>query len=511
MFHDVLSPPAAALSRRNALLISCAIAALVIAVLGSIFWVGYQGADDSAYIDGALDWYRHFPFVGGSHWDLRYPVILAIDAGFWLFGIREFSVGVVMLAYLFGLVAISIWMLQRWFGLAESLVFIVLFCAMPGIIVVATYANADVTEVFFVAFSLACYCTAFESRHRRWLLICAGFAAGLGFATRETTIGLIAAYGLLFLVRPGIKRSEYVLIGLGFAAVIFLEMAYFQFEVGNPFWRFTLDVHHDSVDRSTVLGPGQVLDNQGNLGGWMSAILIFLVSQKYALIFYAMLGAIPLFLRRAWNQVQLAFLFAAGALFIGWAGHVLLNVWLLYLVPRYFVATAWVAALFAAIGLVQLWNGRPRLAGFIAILMLIADALCLYVENTEPIQASRAAINVTLQRHEPVYTDALTRYRGRFLAQTLGVGDQIMVGNPKPGSLYVLSRENRTQCRLRNCDADRANLNEIGHWKEIERIVPQPRVIGKLLDSLKLTQLIPGDIRRKLVEPNPGVVVYRVE
>ncbi|MGH6680346.1 MAG: hypothetical protein ACREDL_15795, partial [Bradyrhizobium sp.] len=119
------------------------IGALVIAVLGTVFWVGYQGSDDGSYVDAALAWYRHFPQVGHSHWALRYPIVFALDLGFRIFGISELAVGLSMLAYLFALAAVSIWMLQRWFGLAESLIFVVVFCAMPGVIVISTYANED--------------------------------------------------------------------------------------------------------------------------------------------------------------------------------------------------------------------------------------------------------------------------------------------------------------------------------------------------------------------------------
>jgi len=268
------------LSRRIAFIVAVLVASGVILTLGTVFWDGYHGTDDGSYVDGALAWYRHFPYVGNSHWDLRYPVVLALDAGFWILGIRELAIGASMLAYLLGLVTVSIWLLQRWFGLVEALIFTVIFCALPGIIVVSTYANADIPELFYVAVSLACYCVASESDHPRYLLVCAGLAAGLAFATRETTLGLIVAYGLLFLFRPGMKRPEYFLIGLGFAVIILLEMAYFEIEVGNPLWRFTLDVHHDIVDRSTALAPGQVIDREGNLGGPPGAVSDFLRDAK---------------------------------------------------------------------------------------------------------------------------------------------------------------------------------------------------------------------------------------
>lgn len=499
------------LTKRCGLIIGLIFAAAVIILLATVFWVGYQGSDDGSYIDGALAWYYNFPHIGHSHWDLRYPVLFAIDAGFLIFGINEFAVGVSMLMYLFGLVAVSVWLLQRWFSVVESLIFIVIFCAMPGVTVAATFANADIPELFYVVASVALYCAALESTHSRSLLFAAGLAAGLAFATRETTLGLIAAYGLLFLFRPGVKRAHFFLIAFGFVLMLSLEWLYYGITVGHPLWRYTLDVQHGKVDRSAVLPAGQALDLEGNLGGALSPLLMFFASQKYALIFYSMLGFTPLLLRSSWNRRQQDVLIATAALFVGWAGHVLLNGSLLLLVPRYFLVTAWVASILTAIGLGRLWTARPRLTGGVLLALLLSDAACLYVENLSPNQASRAAITVALENHEPVYTDSLTRRRGRFIAQNSGIAHYIIAAKPPPGSRYVLAIDNLSRCRDANCEADRAVLTDIPHWKEIKRIVPAPRAVAILLESLNVRQLIPGDIYKKLVRPNSGVVVYRVE
>src|SRR5436190_1813741 len=95
------------LSARSGLILSLVVALGVIAALGLFFWVGYMGTDDSAYVDGALSWYRHFPYVGRSHWEVRYPILFMIDFGFAVFGINEPAIGISMLIYLFGIVALS--------------------------------------------------------------------------------------------------------------------------------------------------------------------------------------------------------------------------------------------------------------------------------------------------------------------------------------------------------------------------------------------------------------------
>jgi 4-amino-4-deoxy-L-arabinose transferase-like glycosyltransferase len=499
------------LSGRNFVL-ALLFAAAVIAFLGTVFWVGYQGTDDGSYVDAALAWYRHFPQVGHSHWDLRYPIIFAVDAGFLLFGVNEFAVGVSMLAYLFAVVAVSVWVLQRWFGFVESLVFVAVFCAMPGVLVLSTIANAEIPELFFVVLSLTCYCASLGANRPWFLLLSAGLCSGLAFATRETTLGLVLAYGLLFLFNPQMKRRDYCWIGLGFVLILLLEMGFYQFEIGNPLWRFTLDAHHDAVNRSTALAPGQVLDKEGNfgLGGPLSFLAVFFVSQKYALTFYAMLGLLPVLVRSTWNAGQRTFLSAAGTLFAAWAGFIILNVWLLYLVPRYFVVTAWVAAMLAAIGFVQLGRGRPRIAIIGVAAVLLSDAAALYVENTDPNQASRATIEAAIAANEPIYTDARTKRLGRFIAQNRGVGDRIIVGPPTKGALYALAPDNLAECHQASCGFDPGAFVDKDRWTERARYVPPPRAIGAVLDRLGLTPLIPAQIRKKLVEPNSGVTIYRV-
>ena len=108
--------PSSPLNALRHVFLAALISAMMIGVLGTLFWVGYQGTDDGSYVDAALAWYRHFPQIGHSHWDLRYPIIFALDIGFAIFGVNEVAVGMTMLAYLFAVVVVSIWLLQRWFG-----------------------------------------------------------------------------------------------------------------------------------------------------------------------------------------------------------------------------------------------------------------------------------------------------------------------------------------------------------------------------------------------------------
>ena len=43
-------------------------------------WVGFQGHDQASYLTASLDWMTQFPFVGTTHWALRYPIVLPTAA-----------------------------------------------------------------------------------------------------------------------------------------------------------------------------------------------------------------------------------------------------------------------------------------------------------------------------------------------------------------------------------------------------------------------------------------------
>lgn len=493
-----------------------ALAAVTIAFLGAAFWVGYQGTDDGSYIDAALTWRDHFPLVGRSHWELRYPVIVVLDTAFWMFGVNVAAVGASMLACLFAVVALSIWILQRWFGAWESVIFVAIFCTLPGALVLSTVANADVPELFLVVASLAFYFSACRSFHSKWLLLGAGIAAGLAFATRETSIGLMIAYAILFVFVPGIPRRDYLFLASGFLAVVGLEMCYFFVQTGNPLWRFTLDVHHDSVDRSTALQVGKVIDREGNfsvggpMGKFVAPVLVFLVTQKYGLVYYALLGSLAFLLCRAWTNRQTFILVTLGIVFLAWAGFVILNTGLLYLVPRYFLVNAWIASFVSAIALARLFETRTRLAAAILTTLLAASTVCLWVENTDPNRPSRVAVELAATSGKTVYTDAVTRRRGRFIAQLRGVTGRIRDGHPAVGTLYVLVPENLSRCESEHCSSYVPDRSTILRWRAVAQTAPSPPILGRALENSGLARIIPDQIFRKIARPGSDVFVYQV-
>src|SRR5947199_3161140 len=67
----------------------------------------------------------------------------------------------------------------------------------------------------------------------RRLLLMVGALMGLAMLSRETTVLAIASFGVLFLAGYGMSRRFYLLIGVGFFAIVGLEFTYLWGMTGN--------------------------------------------------------------------------------------------------------------------------------------------------------------------------------------------------------------------------------------------------------------------------------------
>jgi 4-amino-4-deoxy-L-arabinose transferase-like glycosyltransferase len=495
------------------------VSVLLVAALGALYWVGYQGADDGSYVDAAVAWLRDGPAVGDSHWSVRYPIILTVAGSMALLGERTLALGLPFLLALLGTALITVRLMTRRLGTREATLFALLFLTMPGSIVLASFASDDVLELFLVVVSVALYLGATDAggARRLALLLGAGLFAGLAFLGRETTAGLVLAYGVLFLVRPGLPRLGFVAIGAGFCAVVLGESAFHWIAVGDPLYRWRLDSTHDVVDRAAeaarTAAAGNVLDREGNLslGVALTPLLMFLVSQKYGLAFYlGALGTVPLLRGRVRGARARTVLIVALAVGACWCAFIVGAQRYLFLVPRYLLVGAWAACVLGGARLGAWWrDGRRALAGTLLAAALAANAVCLSVENDDPIQASKAALSVAAAASEPVWTDPLTARRGRFLRDAAGLGDRLRAGPPPAGALFAYAPDDVARCAgSPECNFTAAPYTPGPGWAEVERRVPPPRpVFAALLRWLALP--IPPQLERKIVQPNAGVIVYR--
>ncbi len=154
-------------------------------------------------------------------------------------------------------------------GLGTALISGLLLVTMPGFLVVATYLNPDVPELFYLSVALWAFVLGCGQRGAvaPWL-IC-GVAWALAFLTRETALGFALFLGLLFLFKPTAPRSRYLLIAAAALPLLLIEWAYLYTATGDPLYRYRIDYHHDVIDRASQVAQTRardgVIDGQGNL------------------------------------------------------------------------------------------------------------------------------------------------------------------------------------------------------------------------------------------------------
>ena len=479
-------------------------------------WVGYQGHDDAYYAAAALDWAEHFPSLGTEHWALRYPLVLPVAVLIRLFGFSVPALAAVDVAAYVAFLLVGYAAARHWFGWPAAAALTAIGVLVPQFPVQATYANPDLLEMALVMASFWLVMLA-RQRGGPWgLMLGAGVLAGAGFLTRETTLLLVPLYGVMFAARPAMARWRYLLIGVGFMAVVGAQMGYFAVEAGDPLYRMRLSATHDAVDRGVqaALVTG-ALDKEGVLATGLVAapFAALFVSQKYGLLFYLALPAYFVSRRARW-------LTEAGRSVLDWAAlgavvsflFVALNAGVLYIVPRYFMVTAAMAAIPVAVLGAQLAQVRPRLAGVLGAGFAASCMGLLYLENTQPMFAEQRAAAFIAGQRGTVYMEPETAWRARALLIEDGTLDREGHGPPPPGALVAIRAGVGEAClREPSCPQRAAMLPfqpGLG-WAEIARYDPPRRRLGALLQGSGVARLFPADILRKIERPGDALIVYR--
>lgn len=500
------------------------IVALAVLAAAVLWWryVGYQGHDDASYARAALQWVTDFPPLGADHWALRYTLVLPIAGLIALSGPSVAALAIPNLLAFAAVLVVGYLALRRWFGWPAAAILTGIYALLPQFPVQATYANPDLMEMAFVLLSFWALMLARARRGAWGWMFVSGLLAGLGFLTRETTLAILVLYGLLFLFRPGVPRMQYVVMGLGFLLLVGGQAGYFAVRTGDPLYRERISATHDTVDRTGKLteaqGAGRALDSEGALAvsPWLAPFATVFVSQKYGLLF---LLAIPGYAILAWQRrfgpaaQSVVHCAALGALvtFL----FVAVNAGILYVVPRYFMVPAALAAVPVAV-LSASWLAQGGVRRVLATLVLLAFAVTsaglLYLENTDPMMAEERIVRFAAGSSEAVHIDPETARRIRYLLIADGLQDRVSLDPPGPGQL-VATEDGVVPACLRDAGCGlRGQMLPFQPgpgWTVVSRMAPPVRPIGGLLDLTGMGPRIPADIRRKIVQPGVDAVIYR--
>jgi 4-amino-4-deoxy-L-arabinose transferase-like glycosyltransferase len=492
--------------------------ALVLAIaLIALNWVGYDGSDDHSYAVAAENWVNHFPYVGHDHWELRHTIVIPVALSLKLLGPSEFALAFPNVLYFLGFIAVNFCFLRRFINPAFAACVALLLAATPEFVVQATYINIDIAEMFFVSLSFWLFVYSRETPQQPSLFVWAGVAAGFAFLTRETSVALILFYGLCFLFFPAAPRSRYVLMAAGFLAVIGLEIVYLGAMTGDIFYRYRIDVTHDVVDRARevarVASAGAALDKEGNLSVsvWLDPILMLFVSQKYGLLFYfAIPTAAWACLRGTIPQEHSAIKLLA-ILALSWILFISLSFPILYLVPRYFIVSAWAGVIVMAYACWRAYLAKAYLRSLVIIAaLLVVNGLSLYLENTDPRFAEHALVRYLAAHPGTIHTDPDTANRADLLLQFAGMSGRVSSEPPQAGDIVAYSPLNLDHCWIASCKFDMTLYGNKSGWIELEKIAPKPRRLGAMLRAVKADKVVPPQIIQKIEAPVPGIVIYRV-
>lgn len=484
----------------------------------AFFFVGFQSSDDINYLNGALGWLEHFPYVGEDHWTLRHTITIPTALAISVFGLNEFAVAFAGMAYFTAFIALNAYFTWRYLSPTAAVIATALMLALPGFPIVGTYLSPDVPELFFVSLSFWLFRLALDDGGRMRFWLWCGVVAGLGFINRPTAAAFPLFVAAMWLVRPNASRLRYLPMAAAFIAIVGAEWLYLTVMTHQPLYRQNIDLHHDVVDRfataAEVAGQHRLIDREGNLSlnVWIDPVLALFVSQKYVLVFWLSLPAAVAAWRRRREPVFVT-LAMLGALGLTAFLFVAVNP-KLYLVPRYFVVPAWAAATVAAWWLATLWLARRRgLATVLVLVALSASLLSLSIEDTRPRAAERSLVRwVAAHPDTPVYTDVEMRARSEFLFRFAGVPqDKVSDERPPPGSLFFYNAQRVDQCAAAKRCRDRASdFRPAAGWTVEETLEAPLRPGVALLRALGLRSVLPPDVARRLFEPAGNVVVYRV-
>lgn len=485
-----------------------AFALFVFALLVAWGWVGFLGSDDVTFAIGGYGWLEDFPFVGG-HGTIRYPITIPIALSFLTLGEHEFAMVLPSLLYMVGFLVLTWFAVQRAgdgslaFGALTALI------TCPLLVIQSSIASVDIVEMFYLFASAYLFWRCVEDGPDAKRLFFAGALAGLGFLTRETAIFIALFYAIYFAIGYRFHRGHYLWIAAGFIAVWAAEVIYLWIMTGDPLYRITIALNHDStIDRSVDLAGNVIVHPL------IDPLLVLLANQEFMALFFV---AIPLggwlcFSRSIEPKLQ-RFARIVATLGLVWFVTAGAAQKLLPLNPRYFMITCASACILTGMGLAVLWQrGRRRWAVLlVAAFLLGTNLLGTYVENKDSMFGERQlAILSNITQPIPLYTDPMTRYRSDMLLKWEGTQKIVHTGTPPLGAEYFHNPKWTEKANfMMKADQIPAFRPQPG-WKVIYRAEPEPPLITKALEAIGLSAIIPQGIWHKLRHRHPPVTLYRV-
>jgi hypothetical protein len=484
---------------------------LAIAVL-NMAWIGHLASDDKAYISAALGWLNEFPYVPDSHWAVRHTLNIPMAIIFRLFGEGEFQSVLVSLIYGIALLTILAFSVRRIASLNAAMIACLFIIFTPFFSETVTISGVDVVETFYVILSLLLYLFAIEHKGALTFMLAAGIAAGLAFLSRETSVGLIAAYGILFLFRPYTERWRYFVIGFGFVAILGVEMAYYAWAIDDPLLRFKIALSTFDIP-DPITGTGNLVTNW-----WFAPIFSLLVNNEFGLTYW--IAALIIFISSRKNKGldhtislnQIIFVFSVAA--ISWflvVGYMLD----LRALPRYFLVTTilviTVASLYGSFLVTQI---RVRYLTLAIAFFVVVQITLIDLSNQQLLLPERTLTRLAnSDKTSPIYTDPYTNWRSSYFLKWAGTSrDHVIITPPEQGAIFLYNPKGVAKGFATDYGQfDPKKYHPNTEWSLITIFRGNPTLTGSVLIKSGMEKLIEALGLNRIIWETEPVFLYRVE
>jgi hypothetical protein len=468
-------------------------------------WIGFLGSDDVAwYYRGARGWLDHPPFIGG-HGTIRYLLTLPIAASISILGDTQFALLLPSLIYgIAATVFVMVWSFRHC-SCSQAFMGTAALMTIPVVAQHMSVSNIDLVEAFFVFAGLVLYLEAIERGATFSRLFIAGVCLGAAFLCRETSAFVPVAFVLLFLCGFGMSRKWYFVLGAGFIAINFLQSLYLGVMTGDPLYRYHI-----------IEGADPYLDRSVNLEGnvrihpLIDSLLVMLLNQEYALLFWLACPAVYGLLRRAkvqGAQRNAVVLFALVA--FCWVVGVAAMPKALVLNTRYFIMPAMLLALPIGWFVAWLWERKKHMwAGALGLILFGGNFVAMAVDNKDFMFGELELVRVSRAHPgETIYTDEQSYNRSYMLLKWAGVLSRVRPSHPISGKMFL---ENRARAEEYPSDMIAICFKAREKWQKLAEAKPARRFPFNLIDAIGGDRLLPAGLRTRLMERHPGTILYRV-
>jgi len=468
------------------------------------FWDGIGPRDAERYIAAVLKWNELGPYLGDTHWSLRYPLVLPMALLFSLFGPHEFFASAPNILYGAMLVIVTFHFSRRHIGVAAGNIFTLLIATSAFFTIQAAELRIYGVEIFFVVFSLWLFIDGSSSaRPNSRILFLAGLVAGGAWLCREATIFLpLAIASAAILMQSPFFRST-IPAAFGYLTVLAGELIFYHFAAGNSLYRYKIDLGHGNGAPSTLIGVS--IENQ-SLFEYLIHPFVELVSYPTVspFVFIAVIALAYLLRDGTLNILTRRFLVIFG---LGAALSFIISGYLLSLeYVEYYPLVVYASLLICSVAIASLLKRFSlAVAGLATASLIVLSLAAADFRDYDEYSEARTLTRLALAYNEPIFSDNLTTGRALTLLRLRGVASDkaqklLRHSDVIPnGGLVYQATPNGAQYAIVSSS----------NWIEVERSFPRDSSWTKsVLRKLIPTSMQPPRLSEILQLPKP-VILYR--